>query len=118
MAGDRAVLERLHHHFTDNILCSCGVGITHWESRDGQEPATLPGAKPAMFFAPTQIQKRNQDWGSEKFQQELASAWDGFLAVVDGWVTINKPAGPDAVQSTYETVLAGAKPDQTYVVSL
>jgi len=118
MAGDRGVLERLHHHFTDNILCSCGVGITHWESREGQEPATLPGAKPTLFFAPTQIQKRNQDWGPEKFQQQLTHAWDGFLAVVDGWVTINKPAGPEAVKSTYETVLAGAKPDQTYVVSL
>jgi hypothetical protein len=118
MAGNRGVLERLHYHFADNMLCSCGVGITHWESRDGQKPGTLPGAKPAMFFAPSQIQKRNQDWGPEKFQQDLTSAWDGFLGVVDGWVNINKPAGPEAVQSTYETVRAGAKPDQTYVVSL
>ena len=26
MAGNRKVLERLHHHFNDNIVCSCGVG--------------------------------------------------------------------------------------------
>lgn len=118
MAGNRKVLERLHHHFTDNMLASCGVGITHWESRDGQDPATLPGAKPAMFFAPSQIQKRNQDWGPEKFQQDLAKAWAEFMAVVDGWVSINNPGGPEAVKATFETVLRGAKPDQAYVVSL
>lgn len=118
MAGNRGVLERLHHHFSDNMLCSCGVGITHWEARDGQEPATLPGAKPAMFFAPSQIVKRNQDWGPEKFQQALASAWGDFLAVVDDWVHINHPAGPVALFDTYVEVLGGAKPDQAYVISL
>jgi hypothetical protein len=118
MAGNRSVLERLHHHFTDNMLCSCGVGITHWESRDGQEPATLPGAKPTMFFAPSQIVKRNKDWGPEKFQQALTVAWVDFLTVVDDWVHINHPTGQAALQETYEEVLGGAKPDQGYVISL
>ena len=57
------------------MVCSCGVGITHWEARDGQPPSILPGAKPKMFFAPDQIQKRNQDWGPQKFQAELSAAW-------------------------------------------
>jgi hypothetical protein len=118
MAGNRGVLENLHRHFQDNMVCSCGVGITHWEARDGAEPASLPGAKPTMFFAPSQIQKRNQDWGPEKFQRELANAWVQFLEVVDDWVTINHPAGADGMRDTYQTVLAGAKPDQSYVVSV
>jgi hypothetical protein len=116
MAGNRSVLEKLHRHFGDNMLCSCGVGITHWGDRDGAEPASLPGAKPTMFFAPSQIQKRNQDWGPEKFQQELANAWGQFLGVVDAWVSINHPAGAQGMRETYETVLAGARPDQAYVV--
>jgi hypothetical protein len=118
MAGNRKVLEQLHHHFQDNMRCSCGVGITHWEARDGADPASLPGAKPTMFFAPSQIQKRNQDWGPEKFQQQLAQAWSQFLTVVDNWVSINHPTGADGMRQTYETVLAGAKPDQAYVVSV
>ena len=118
MAGNRRVLERLHHHYTDNMRCSCGVGITHHESRNGQDPATLPGAKPEMFFAPNQIQKRNQDWGPEKFQQEHARAWGEFLGVVDDWVTINYPARPEELQATYAEVLAGAKPDKAYVLSV
>ena len=117
MAGDRAVLQELHHHLTDNMKYSCGVGITHWESRDGQDPATLPGAKPAMFFAPSQIQKRHQDWGVAKFQSELASAWVEFLEVVDDWVNINEFEGQDALLSTYKQVLEGAPPDQSYVLS-
>jgi len=117
MAGDRVVLQELHHHLTDNMKYSCGVGITHWDSRDGQDPATLPGAKPTMFFAPSQIQKRHQDWGVAKFQSELASAWVEFLEVVDDWVNINEFEGQDALLSTYKQVLEGAPPDQSYVLS-
>jgi len=116
MAGNRDFLSRLHHHFGDNMVCSAGVGITHHESRDGEDPATLPGAKPAMFFAPSQIQKRNQDWGPEKFQQELASAWGGFLRSVDQWITINETSGRDEMPDTYQRVLNGAPPDQAYVI--
>lgn len=118
MAGNRTVLEALHNHFTDNMVCSCGVGITHWESRDGQPPAELPGAKPEMFFAPTQMQKRNQDWGPEKFQQNMNDAWTGFLADVDNWVTINQREGADAIKDTYHEVLNGAKPDQAFLLNL
>ncbi|MEH6637150.1 MAG: DUF2855 family protein [Halioglobus sp.] len=118
MAGNRKVLERLHHHFGDNIVCSCGVGITHRESRDGQDPATLPGAKPTMFFAPSQIQKRTKDWGPETLQQNINIAWSGFLEIVDDWVTINERSGREALQKTYQEVLNGAAPDQSFALSL
>ncbi len=118
MAGNRKVLENLHHHFQDNMKYSCGVGITHWESRDGQEPSTLPGAKPEMFFAPTQIQKRTKEWGAEKFQAELANAWSGFLGVVDDWVEIKESTGENALLSTYKLVLGSAPPNQGYIVSI
>ena len=118
MAGNRQVLEALHHHFGDKMVCSCGVGITHWEARDGQPPNILPGAKPKMFFAPDQIQKRNQDWGPQKFQAELSAAWQAFLEVVDGWVSINHRVGRAELEETFQAVLAGAKPDHAFVVSL
>jgi hypothetical protein len=50
MAGNRGVLARVHHHLSDNLVNSCGVGITHWNARDGEDPATLPGARPTMFL--------------------------------------------------------------------
>jgi hypothetical protein len=118
MAGNRKVLESVHHHFGDNVTCSCGVGITHWYSRDGAEPSSLPGAKPTMFFAPTQIQKRHKEWGPEKLQAEMQNAWTEFLDSVDGWVTINERKGADQMQETYQEVLHGAAPDQSFAISL
>jgi hypothetical protein len=118
MAGNRKVRDVLHHHFGDNMKYSCGVGITHWDSEDGQDPATLPGASPAMFFAPSQIQKRTKEWGAAQFQSRLASAWGDFLGVVDDWVSIRELNGQQALLETYQQVLAGAPPNQGYVLSL
>ena len=118
MAGNRTVLGKVHHHFGDNVTCSCGVGITHWDSRNSAETSSLPGAKPTMFFAPTQIQKRHQEWGPEKLQEEMQNAWAEFLESVDGWVTINERKGAGEMQATYREVLQGAAPDQSFTISL
>lgn len=118
MAGNRSLLTDIHHHFGENVVCSCGVGITHRDARDGDNPNTLPGAPQTMFFAPTQIQKRNQDWGPEKFQQTLNGAWDSFLDNVGQWITIDEGTGQEALITAYETVLNGAPPNQAYIVSL
>lgn len=118
MAGNGSVTARIHHHFGDNCVCSCGVGITHWESRDGEDPAELPGARHAMFFAPTQMQKRNQEWGPEAYQQKMNDAWNRFLGTVDDWVTLGHYEGAAAMQQAYLEVLQGAAPNQGYVVVL
>ena len=118
MAGNRAVLSAIHHHFADNLVCSAGVGITHYDARDGEDPSTLPGATPSMFFAPTQMQKRNQEWGPAKYQEEMNKAWNSFMDVVDNWVTIHEGQGPDAMVATYQKVLNGAPPSEAYVVAV
>ncbi len=115
MAGNREVLARVHHHLQDDLMCSCGVGITHWSARDGEAPDVLPGAKPTMFFAPTQIVKRNKELGPVVYQQKIYAATQEFLAQVDRWVHIEEHPFSD-VKSVYETVLNGASPDLGYVV--
>jgi hypothetical protein len=117
MAGNPDVLARVHHHLSDNLLNSCGVGITHWETRTAEKPASLPGAKPTMFFAPTQIVKRNDELGPKVYQHKIAEATGAFLAVVDNWVTIEEHPFAE-VESVYETVLNGASPDRGYIVTL
>ena len=116
MAGNRSVLSRIHHHLTDNLVCSSGVGITHWESRDGEDPADLPGAQPTMFFAPSQIVKRNEELGPETYQRLIGEATAAFFADVDSWVTIEEHDFSE-VEQVYNTVLAGASPDKGYVVT-
>ncbi len=113
MSGNREVLGRVHNHFRSQLVSSCGVGITHYDAGEGVDPDSLPGAKPAMFFAPTQMQKRHKDWGPQEYQRRFQEVWQRFVTEVDQWVTINE--GPD-VDATYQTVLAGARPDQAYVV--
>ena len=117
MAGNRDILSQVHHHLGDQLVLSSGVGVTHYHARGGTEPANLPGVKPEMFFAPNQIQKRNLEWGPEKFQNELQFAWADFLTSIDDWISINASSGQTEVTNVYHTVLAGAAPNQAYVVS-
>ncbi|NKC01199.1 MAG: DUF2855 family protein [Pseudomonadales bacterium] len=115
MAGNRGVLSRVHHHLNEQLRNSCGVGITHWEDRDGEAPESLPGAKPSMFFAPSQIMKRHEELGGAVYQQQIAEATSEFLEQVDAWVKIEEHPLAE-VQSVYETVLNGAKPDSGLIV--
>ena len=118
MAGNSSVTARVHHHFDRRCVCSSGVGITHWESRDGENRAALPGARHTMFFAPDQIQKRNREWGPETYQQKMNDAWGQFLASVDQWVSISHFEGAEAMNQAYQEVLSGAAPDRGYVIIL
>ena len=115
MAGNRDVLARVHHHLGDQLVNSCGVGITHWDARDGADPASLPGAKPTMFFAPSQIMKRHEELGGETYQRMIGEATSAFFARVDDWVNIEEHPASELDQ-VYNEVLAGASPDKGMVV--
>lgn len=117
MSGDGEVRSRLHHHYQDNVKHSCLVGATHWqELKPGMD---LPGAKPSFFFAPTQVDKRLKDWGSDGFQQRLAAAWRQFLAPVSDWVTVQHRSGGDAIRQVYLDTLKGkVNPNQACVLTL
>jgi hypothetical protein len=117
MSGNRGLLAKIHHHLKENLLNSCGVGITHWEAQEGEDPASLPGAKPTMFFAPTQIVKRSKELGPAEYQRRTSEATSEFFSRVDAWVTIEEhPFGE--LMHVYDTVLNGASPDRGYVVTL
>jgi len=117
MAGDADVLSDVHHHFGDNLKYSCQVGLTHWESGGGG--AELPGPKPEFFFAPSQIDKRRQDWGPEGFRQRTGESWRTFLDETDGWLEILHGRGPEAVQQVYlDTVEGRVNPRQGHILSV
>jgi NADPH:quinone reductase-like Zn-dependent oxidoreductase len=108
MAGDGKLLHAVHHHFRDQLKYSCIVGATHWEDRATQHQ--LPGAKPQFFFAPTQVQKRSQDWTYAGLQQRLGEGWRAFLPSVSRWLDVKRDRGPEAVRATYLEVLEGRQP--------
>ena len=48
----------------------------------------LPGPRPVLFFAPSQIAKRHSDWGAAELQRRLVASWSAFVA------TVTHPAQP------------------------
>ncbi len=117
MAGNGQLLHDIHHHFQDNLKYSCMVGGTHWENRQTQH--ALPGAKPEFFFAPTQGQKRQKDWGSAVFQQKLAASWIPFVQFAAGWVEMQHADGWVQLKDAYLEMLEGnTDPKSGYVISL
>lgn len=115
MSGNRQLLARVHKHFDAALSYSCAVGITHYDATEGDDPATLPGATPIMFFAPTQLEKRNKEWGAAVVQTKLAGAWNSFLLDVGQHIEISHSKGSSGITDTFNTVLNGARPDQAYI---
>jgi hypothetical protein len=116
MSGNAAVVRAVHQHYGDDLTHSALVGLTHWEERDGgAEP--LPGPPQAMFFAPSQIEKRREDWGPGVIDARLADAWGPFVEQVSGWIDIRHGSGPDAVGEVYLEVLENrTRPDTAHVL--
>jgi hypothetical protein len=109
MAGNADVLRRVHEHLADALRHSCTVGATHWQDAARTAP-TLPGPQPAMFFAPSHIQKRNKEWGAGGLERHLAPDWLDFVADSARWFEVVEHRGPAAMQRAYLEMLEGSTP--------
>jgi hypothetical protein len=109
MAGNVSLRGKLHHHFKDNMKYSCSVGLSHWD-QNGPQEENLPGAKPTMFFAPSQSEKRVNELGAAEFQNRFSSAWNAFLEKASGWVEVRHEEGPEALIKNYQAFLDGSVP--------
>ena len=120
MAGNGKVRHAVHEHFGDTLKYSCAVGATHWDqSTVGGGSQPLPGPKPVMFFAPTQIQVRIKDWGREVFEEKMAAAWRDFMEDAGAWISIESGHGAEALGTVYDAFIEGsADPARGYTLSL
>jgi len=117
MAGNGDVVNRIHRHLRDQLVHSCQVGGTHWDT--GGRDSDLPGAEPAFFFAPGQMQKRAKDWGPGGLQERMGESWTSFRDSTDSWLKITRGAGPADVERVYHDTLEGrAEPSQGNILSL
>ena len=120
MSGDAALRARVHEHWNEQLAYSCSVGGTHWEALGGGKG--LPGPRPALFFAPTQIQKRAAA-NAGRGMQGVAEAWALFVArVADrdrAWLRVVAAEGRDAVLETYQALIEGRVPaDEGRILTL
>lgn len=108
MAGAGDVIKSLHHHFKDNIRESCIVGVTHWEA--GRSRGELPGAKPAFFFAPAHITKRDAEWGRGVLIGKAMAASAEITQSILGQFSITHVRGPEAVREAYLKLIENQVP--------
>jgi hypothetical protein len=117
MAGSSDLRAKLHRHFGDQMKYSGRVGLTH-RSSSPDEPE-LPGARPAFFFAPSQICKRAEEWGPGGIDKRFSAAWSGFAPKLDQWRDVTEGRGPAAVHAAYLDTLNGrVPPNLAHILSL
>lgn len=110
-AGSASLRQRIHTRF-GQLRYNCSIGGTHVEDLAAKgSTKDLPGPRPTLFFAPSQIKKRITDWGEDGFGKQLVRAWLDFTRQVTSaktpWLIARRHAGQTAVQAAYQEVLAG-----------
>lgn len=112
-AGDAAFRRAVHEHWRERLMHSCSVGGTHHQALGAG--GGLPGPKPTLFFAPTQMQTRSapppQGLGRAGLLAQIDEAWTAFIDRVTtgtpAWLTIKPHSGVEAMQQAYLDTLHG-----------
>ena len=76
-SGNASLRKKIHHHYGDQLIKDVVIGVTDWTKQGGAKG--LPGAAAEVFFAPSQMQKRQQEWGIGQFVRRLGSDFASFI---------------------------------------
>ena len=110
MAGSKKTLTAIHNHFTELLCYSCKIGATHHNdlpTDDFTKSSKLPGAKPTFFFAPTQLKKRTEDWGSNKTMKQIGVSLLAYIEFCRSIMTIEHTTDKNKLDAVYQRVLSG-----------
>lgn len=118
MAGNPTVLGAVHTHLGDRLKYSMTVGRSHHDApAPDADAGAMPGPQPQLFFAPTEVSRRQQEWGREQYQQRTADALTGFVEGSRSWLTIDHRHGAEGASSAWADVHDGnVAPDVGVVV--
>ncbi|MEO0466451.1 MAG: DUF2855 family protein [Pseudomonadota bacterium] len=117
MSGNASLTRTLHTHLGENMVESCMVGATHWEA--GGASGDLPGATPQFFFAPSQISKRNKEWGPGVFTQKASEASLKLAQLVSDQITVERIQGAEAASEIWKAMLENqVSPKRGIMVSI
>ncbi len=104
MSGSAALTRALHTHIADNMVSSLRVGATHWE--DAKRAGDLPGAEPVFFFAPSQVAKRDEEWGKGVVLEKAMMASAQAAEAVKDTIAVKRITGADAVLTAWQDLVA------------
>ncbi|HKE15464.1 MAG TPA: DUF2855 family protein [Kofleriaceae bacterium] len=119
--ASRPELRRaVHEQLGDRLVYSSFVGATHAPSagRAGAD-AGLPGPAPVLFFAPTQIDRRAQEWGLAALMERLGAEVRRLSDSMSSWLRVVESSGREAVERVYREVLEGrSRSDEGHILAL
>ena len=118
MAGHYGAMKDLHEHFGDHVKYSCKVGATHLDNLEG-DMSQFPGAKPTFFFAPTQAQKRTEEWGAGEVQKRIGMSLQEFQIFSDDWIEITRYIGHKDIETIIRKLVDGTiHPKEGFISSI
>ena len=116
ISGDATTLAAVHQRLGDHLKHSMIIGKSHHDSPFAE---VAVGPTPELFFAPTEVSRRMEEWGAEAFEQRCAEALQDFVGESQRWLAIERSTGPDAAAATWSEVFEGrVAPSVGRIVSL
>ena len=107
MAGNSSLVAQIHDALGDRIGYSMQVGMSH---HDAPPAAVTSGPTPTLFFAPTEVARRAEQWGAAEYAARTTDALFGFVEGSHDWMTIDTSVGAEAGQRAWARVYDGAVP--------
>ncbi|NND74114.1 MAG: DUF2855 family protein [Ilumatobacter sp.] len=107
MAGNPTVLGAVHRRLGDRLQYSMTVGRSHHDAPPPTGGEPLPGPQPQLFFAPTEVGRRQQEWGRDDYQRRTAEALTAFVDGSRSWLTVEHRVGAAGMQSAWADVHDG-----------
>ncbi len=122
-SGDNTLRRRVHEHFAGSLVHSCYAGSAQSHDHISKDDQALPGPKPAPYFAPYQIKKRNADWGAAEVTRKFNEAQLAFIRRVSEpqkmWMGVKAHTGFAATQDLVSALVDGRiDPKDGHVVVL
>lgn len=106
MAGNPQALAAVHARFGDDLAYSMTVGRSHHDApAAGDGP--LEGPEPQLFFAPSEVGRRIEQWGRAEYGRRCADALDEFVAGSREWLGVQHRVGAEATQAAWTDVFDG-----------
>jgi hypothetical protein len=121
MSGNAATLNALHKHLGDNMKFCSQVGVTHWHesSMSADQNQDIIKDRTVFFFAPSQIQKRIQEWGPQVFEKNSRDYLAVSVAKSRDWLKMTKIDGLSGMQAIFEDICEGnIAPDAGLIVKM
>lgn len=112
-SGDPGFRRRLHAQLGADLRASLFAGSAqHAQAPDLEAASDLPGPQPQAFFAPTQVRKRNADWGAAEVARRFSLLTQALYTQLsspagDAWLALETHVGMAAAAPLVRALLAG-----------